>query len=64
MRHGTPGQPFPEDIERKTKSEEAVARLPKGSPVGEFYADLIRDADQDIRRKRDDDEALKEEYEA
>jgi len=62
-RHGTPGQPFPEDIERKTRAEEALARLPKGSPVGEFYADLIRDADQDIRRKRDDDEALKEEYE-
>lgn len=63
MRHGTPGQPFPEDVRRKTKSQEALARLPGGSPAAEFYAALARYAEDDIRRKKKEDQALLEEYE-
>lgn len=63
MRHGSPGQPFPEDVRRKTKSQEALARLPAGSPVAEFYATLARDAEGDIRRKKEEDEAMIEEFE-
>jgi transcriptional regulator with XRE-family HTH domain len=63
VRHGTPGQPFPEDVARKTKSEEAVARLPAGSPSSEFYLSLVSDADRDIRQKKLDDDAMFEQYE-
>jgi len=62
-RHGTPGQPFPEDVRLKTKSEEALARLPKGSPVAEFYEALAQNAAQDIQRKKEDDDALIQEHE-
>lgn len=52
------GQSFPEDVRRKTKSHWALAQLPAGSPVAEFYVALLRDAEGDIRRKKKEDDAL------
>lgn len=59
---GTAGQPFPEDVRRKTMSQEAVERLVPGSAVSEFYVALGRDAEKDIRDKAEQDRALLEEH--
>jgi transcriptional regulator with XRE-family HTH domain len=63
VRHGTPGQPFPEDVRRHSNSQQALARLPRGSLVAEFYARLSRDAERDIQQKAEEDQALIEEFE-
>jgi hypothetical protein len=60
MRHGAPGEPFPEDVALKEKSEEALARLSRFSSAFALYEALREHADASIRRElqdaEDDDE--------
>ena len=49
-RTGTPGQPFREDIEQRDKSREIADRLPHGSIERQFYEDMVKSAESDIRR--------------
>lgn len=54
VKHGTPGQPFPEDTEMAASATEQLAALPKGSPAWEFYAGLKRHAEVEIQRAKRD----------
>jgi hypothetical protein len=61
MRHGTPGQPFPEDEARRARSTEALGHISRGSPAWVLFAGLKRDAEADIKRSLQEDEELFEE---
>lgn len=50
-RHGTPGQPFPEDIALRDRSAEQLSKLSKGSPAWNFYARLKERAEYDIKHR-------------
>lgn len=56
----SPGQPFPEDIELRTKASEAAARWASSWPVRDFYAALAADATQAIEDARIEDDAIDE----
>lgn len=58
MRHGTPGEPFPEDVRRRDRATELMRSLTPGSPAWRLYDSLSRDAETDIRRKLEQDEEL------
>jgi len=49
-RSGTPGQPFPEDIEQRDRSHELMSQLPGGSPAYKFYKTLYDAAKTNIER--------------
>jgi transcriptional regulator with XRE-family HTH domain/tetratricopeptide (TPR) repeat protein len=49
-RSGTPGQPFPEDIEQRDRSHELMSHLPGGSPAYKFYKTLYDGARTNIER--------------
>lgn len=46
---GTPGKPFPEDIEQRDRSARVAKGLPSGTPAQRFYASLARSAEASIR---------------
>lgn len=46
---GTPGKPFPEDIEQRDRSARIAKGLPSGTPAQRFYASLARSAEASIR---------------
>ena len=50
-RHGTPGQPFPEDIELRDRSAEQLSKLSRSSPAWDFYARLKERAEYDIKHR-------------
>lgn len=50
-RMGTPGQPFPEDVEQYERSKDVAAKLPSGSPGSQFYAALSKSAEETIRKQ-------------
>ena len=54
-RSGTPGQPFPEDIEQRDKSHEMMQKLPVGSPAYRFYKALFEEAKSEITRHTNED---------
>lgn len=58
FRHGTPGEPFPEDENRRRQAEEALAQISPNSPAWEFFTDLKRGAERDIQRSLKEDEGL------
>lgn len=47
-RMGSPGQPFPEDVEQRERSKEIADRLPKGSLAEEFYRGIAASAEHSI----------------
>lgn len=49
-RSGTPGQPFPEDIIQRDRSQAAMLKLPIGSPAYRFYKMLYEEAIVEIKR--------------
>lgn len=55
-RSGTPGQPFPEDIEQKDNAGRIANSLPPGSIEKKFYKSLERSADASMLRHAEDDE--------
>lgn len=50
-RVGTPGQPFPEDLQQRDECARIAATLPKGSPGEQFYTALSQSADESIRQE-------------
>ena len=52
---GTPGQPFPEDIEQRDKAYEMMQKLPAGSPTHRFYKSLYEEAVSEIDRHTNED---------
>lgn len=48
-RQGTPGEPFPEDVEQRDLAALAATRLPRGSIEQRFYRSLEQAADESIR---------------
>jgi hypothetical protein len=57
VRSGTPGEPFPEDIEQRDKSLRIAEQLPTGSIEHKFYSDMAKAAEESIAREMDDDVA-------
>jgi transcriptional regulator with XRE-family HTH domain len=55
MRTGTPGQPFPQDIEQRDRSMELAQSMPLGSIERRFYEDMAESAEANIRRAALDD---------
>ena len=51
----TPGEPFPQDLQRLDKAIEVLKSLPRYSVTYELYDGLRKDAEHEIKR-RDDDE--------
>lgn len=62
-RSGVPGQPFPEDLAMRDKSEEILKTLSKGSPAWEFYAGLKKQAETfiNMEQRRELDEFAEDE---
>ena len=58
LKHGTPGQPMPEDVELKDNSMNLLQKLPKGSPTYEFYRSLVEYAKKEIEDQIKEDEEL------
>ena len=57
-RQGTPGEPFPEDIDQLKSSTEILATIPRTSPAWPLFDSLRKTAEQDIQSKRAQDEEL------
>lgn len=57
-RSGIPGQPFPEDIDQRDKSQAMMKELPAGSPGYRFYKSLYEAAIGNIKRDTIDEEDL------
>ncbi|MFH2015978.1 MAG: helix-turn-helix domain-containing protein [Pseudomonadota bacterium] len=49
VKHGSPGQAFPEDLELKARAERMLATLPRFSPAVSLYEDLKQHAEASIR---------------
>lgn len=50
MRSGTPGEPYPRDLEDRQHAEAVLARLSRLSPAYELFEDIRRHAEDSIRR--------------
>jgi hypothetical protein len=57
-RSGTPGQPFPEDVEQRDRASEIAETLPGGSIEDRFYRSLIESAEASMRWSLDNDAKL------
>lgn len=55
FRFGTPGQPYPEDVDIKERAQRIRAGLPRGSAVDLFYKALMDSAQHSIDRAITDD---------
>ena len=51
MRKGSPGEPFPEDVEQRDEARKVADSLPVGSPAERFYRSLQRVAERKIERR-------------
>jgi transcriptional regulator with XRE-family HTH domain len=60
VRHGTPGEPFPRDLEMKAKAENVLRSLSRFSPAYLLYEDLRKYAESGIQRALLDREAFEE----
>jgi transcriptional regulator with XRE-family HTH domain len=60
VRSGTPGQPFPRDVQMKQQAEKAMAQLPRFSPAYALYESIARHADWDIKISMRDAESFEE----
>jgi hypothetical protein len=61
VRSGTPGQPFPADVEMKERAEQVLSILSEGDPAFGLYDDLRRHAEDGIERARAEGRAMDEE---
>lgn len=57
-RSGTPGQPFPEDVEQRDRAAKIAQTLPYGSIEQKFYKSIERSAQESIRWHLESDEKL------
>ena len=63
LRHGTPGEPFPEDVRMKEYSDQILATLSRAEPAFDLYDGLLKYANREITRQRKSKEALEDEDE-
>lgn len=54
-RTGTPGEPFPEDIEQRDRSRDLAQTMPLGSVERKFYEDMAASAASNIHRSAYED---------
>lgn len=59
-RSGTPGEPFPQDVQMKKETEKAMEEIPQFSPAYRLYEDLRKTADRNIERSIRDRESFDE----
>jgi hypothetical protein len=59
-RIGTPGEPFPEDVEQRDWATEIADQLPKGSIQERFYRSLAQHAVDNMRWQIERDQELLE----
>jgi hypothetical protein len=50
VRHGRPGEPFPEDLEMLEGANKELAMLPKGSVAWHFFSGIKRHAESEVKR--------------
>lgn len=60
VRSGTPGQPYPEDVEQRDNCHRVARMMPKGSAAEHFYLEMAASAERAIESsleedRRDDD---------
>jgi hypothetical protein len=55
VRSGTPGEPFPETVERRDRSRAIAKDLPAGSIEKRFYTNIAKSAERDSLRESDED---------
>jgi hypothetical protein len=55
-RSGTPGEPFPEDLQLKESAEEALKHVPRLAPGRDLYENLLKHAEQGIQWQLEDRE--------
>lgn len=63
MRSGTPGKPFPEDIELRNNAKSALDELGRFEPAYALFADLLQHAEHEIARGEEEGRILDEEDE-
>jgi hypothetical protein len=56
LRQGTPGQPYPEDVELRDRAAAIASKLPSGSLEERFYRSLQESAERNIDWSRERDE--------
>ena len=61
MRSGTPGEPFPADIQRKEQAEEILTMLSKTDPAYPLYDNIREEAERCINRQIAEGKAMDEE---
>ncbi len=57
-KQGTPGEPFPEDVRLRDKSQEHAAASRPGSRAANFWSAMVRAAEQNIRESLERDALL------
>ncbi|MFL5802259.1 MAG: hypothetical protein ACJ8CR_11025, partial [Roseiflexaceae bacterium] len=60
-RSGSPGQPFPEDVQLRAQAQTALQHLSPTSPIRSFYEGLVAVAERNMRDSIARDEELFEE---
>jgi hypothetical protein len=55
VRSGIPGEPYPETLEQRDRSQAIAKDLPAGSIEKRFYTEMEKSADRDILRDIEDD---------
>ena len=55
LRSGTPGEPYPEDVEQRDRCREVASLMPKGSAAEHFYLDMAISAERTIESSIDED---------
>lgn len=63
MRSGTPGKPFPQDIELRDNAKSALNGLGRFEPAYTLYANILRHAEDQIARQEEEGRILDEEDE-
>lgn len=58
MRSGSPGQPFPEDVELQKKSNDVLGRIPRFDPTHTLYTYLAKHAETQISQQLKVGEAM------
>jgi hypothetical protein len=60
VRSGTPGEPFPDDLQMKEEARKVLAELPPFHPAHELYRAIAAHADESIKLALRDREAFEE----
>lgn len=57
-KHGTPGQPMPEDVELQENSEKMLSNFLSGTPEHDLFESLLKHAKWEIKNQLKDDEEI------